>query len=501
MSQKNILSVAVALLVLLGIFYLDHLYGTPKNNKVFYENISYSTNSYIPYATKFFYDSFQKNSKKGFEVNSKGISKYAYIYDSLQNQIDEQFLQTEEAAESISNDETLADSSKILTDSTAADVVNTPDSANVTEEAYSDTINDITEQAETDIFFYKTDYTGTTYTDSSKLMLVVSPYFLPTRKETEQLFAFVSAGNHLFVSAFTVSSSFVNALVNANDTKQSFHFFDNYPPLKTNDQLHILPQSNTGLITSYQYPGSNPKNIFGFKIKEDSLVTAIYRQANSHVSLLKIKHGKGHVFLNFTPITLSNYFLLHKGNFQYFNDLYQVLGAKNRQVIWDDFYKNHTVQRPEPNFDSPGKSYFWQIVSQYPSLKWAIGLFLFSILLFVLNHMRSILKPIAVLPNAQNNSLNFTKAIAALYWQNQDHKIIAEKKIHQFYDFIQQHYKINHSDFQQNHPEKIANKMGLPADEVLVLQKLIAETEQAANISKEALHNINRKITNILTKK
>lgn len=332
-----------------------------------------------------------------------------------------------------------------------------------------------------------------------KLMVVISPYFLPTQSEVDSLLNFVEKGNDLYISAFTISSFFMNSTFTFDSTDANFEFENNFPPqiLKGQQQIEIAKKDSLSesLKPFYTYPGVRPKNTYGFFKKELYGKENLILQTNGDVALTRTPYGFGYVYINFCPITMTNYFMLHGQNYTFFNEMYSLLGAAEKPIIWDRFYEKHKIQRPDPEYDKqPGDSYFWKVVEDHPTLGWAIFAFFLAIILFILVHSRRLQKPVAVLPEPENNSLIFVKAVAGLYWLKQDHKKIADKIIHQFYDYISVNYRLSQKEINLENAEKIAEKSGKNLTDISSILQTIDHVKNSEKIEKKTLIQLYTKV-------
>jgi hypothetical protein len=349
------------------------------------------------------------------------------------------------------------------------------------------------------------DTLNSNFKGKGKLMVVISPYFLPTQTEVDSLLNFVEKGNDLYISAFTISSFFMNSAIALDSTDASFEFINNFPPqiikgrqeiqFTINDTLSETPQ------TLYSYPGIRPTNTYGFFKKEHYGKKNLIIEENGDVALALAPYGDGNIYVNFCPITMTNYFVLHGQNYTFFNEIYNTINKTEKPIIWDRFYEKHKIQRPDPEYDKqPGDSFFWKVVEEHPTLGWAIVAFFLAIFLFILVHSRRMQKPMVVLPEPENNSLTFVKAIAGLYWLKQDHKKIADKIIQQFYDFISVNYWLSHKEINLENAEKIAEKSGKELEDISTILETIDAIKQSEKIDKKTLMHLYSKVHSVVNK-
>jgi hypothetical protein len=335
---------------------------------------------------------------------------------------------------------------------------------------------------------------------NGKIMVVMSPYFLPTQREVNSLLDFVERGNNLYISSFTVASPFLNSVIGRDSTDSDFDFTGNFPPYAEKGELvvNFNKADSLGFDKYFTYPGSKFSNVNGYFRDEKYGKINLILQPNGDAAFIEITLEKGKIFINNCPVTMSNYFLLHNDNYRFFNQIYQLIGAKDKSIIWDTYYKQHVVQRPEPIQNEPGESYFWKLVSKYPSLQWAIFTFFAAIGLFVLVYSRRLQIPVDVLPEPENNSVAFVKSIAGLYWLKQDHIVIANKISHQFYDYLSAKYRIPYKDITLDNATKIAEKSGKEQNQIEEILTIIKQNENNQKITKNQLILLYQKVYKLM---
>ncbi len=324
--------------------------------------------------------------------------------------------------------------------------------------------------------------------EADNLLMVVSPYFLPSEQEIVALKNYVSSGNYAFVSAFSISSNFLDSLFYM---PRSYVFSNNFPPYLQANSLTIswLPIKTR---TQYNYLGHSPvlMPLDSITLYNNSQVTAIDTliwDKQNGIQLLELTCGKGKLFLSHNPIILSNYFLLHKDNYRLFNQIAQRIELADRYVVWDNHYRNVVRQGAGAQV---GESKFMEIMHKYPPLTWAFYTFLAAILLFILSNFRRTQAAVAVVPAHKNQSLAFVNVISELYWQKQNYKAIADKIIAHFYEYMSVQYRINIKDFRAENAEKIAQKTGKDILSIKQLIDLINAIESREKIEKQDLYNL-----------
>lgn len=329
---------------------------------------------------------------------------------------------------------------------------------------------------------------------NGKLMFITSPYFLPNDEETWRLLDFANEGNLVFISSINISPVFLDSLL---VPEVSSSFYNNYPPIPYDtDSLTIVwnKSKNDSSLVSFTYPGHDFNMYPAAVIEKSDIVEWVAKSTSGEMALGRVSYGKGYIYFLEKPISTTNYFLLHKNNYQYFNRLWEQLEGDSRTIIWDEFYSRHTLQRPNMEFEKPGESYFWQVIGKHPPLQWAIITFLTGIGLYILIHFRRLQQPVRIIPDNKNTSYEFVEALSSLYWKHQDHKLIADKIVVQFHEYLHSQFRIFAKDLNRENAEKIAQKTNGKKEDLLEIISQINIINASSEVSKAELMNFYRDI-------
>ena len=306
---------------------------------------------------------------------------------------------------------------------------------------------------------------------------------------------YVDRGGNMLISAFSISPNLFNTILDDSTDTADITVYTEFPPAEINDSLTVFwtnpyaEEDEQNDTVSYTYPGVRPFYVLDSEVVNSVYTTTHVRDQNGEKVLDDVRIGKGRIFIVYQPITLSNYFLLHKQNYGYLNQVFDLLDVKNRKVIWDKFYERYQTQRPEDTGEKEqaGDSYFWKVIKEHPPLMWAIITFFLAIGLFIVLYSRRMQAPIKVIPEIKNNSIEFIKALSGLYWLKQDHKIIGEKITTQFYDYLSTNYRFSPKDITLENVEKIAQKTDRKSADIEGIILIINYIEESEAIHKKTL--------------
>ena len=191
-------------------------------------------------------------------------------------------------------------------------------------------------------------------------------------------------------------------------------------------------------------------------------VTALGFQNGDYVNFIRIRAGKGNLYLHSNPLAFSNYFMLRPENVQYAAGVFSHLDSKN--IIWDEFSKIPLPGAHNNAYNSP--LYY---ILQQPSLKYAWWLLLLTVLLYVVFGGKRKQRVIPVLEPKRNTSLEFVNLISQLHFKNGSHLDMAQKKMRYFLYFVRSKYGIHADKFREEHIQRLSEKSKVAFEDVNVI--------------------------------
>ena len=174
-----------------------------------------------------------------------------------------------------------------------------------------------------------------------------------------------------------------------------------------------------------------------------------YDQQHKYLNFIKIKFGKGEIYVHSFPVVLTNYFILQKDNYKYDESLLDLINTSGK-IYWDTHYQI-----------GAGKQGIFRVLMEHPAFLWAYRLMFAGIIIFIIFQSKRRQKPIPVIKPITNETLSFTKTIAEMYLENKAHEEMADLQIKLFYDWLRTKTQI------------IVNE---PADEE-IMQKISQKTK------------------------
>lgn len=289
-----------------------------------------------------------------------------------------------------------------------------------------------------------------------------------------EILSFVSHGNHVFMSMNSFSEFLADSL-NFEIRNQYFY--------KDTLKVHLAnPNLNTA---TYELNGGVTGRYFS---KIDSLNTTVlgYQKVgdSSFVNFIKVDYYGGSLFLHTQPTAFSNYNLLKDNHSEYAQKLLSYI--PKQPVYW--YQKNRTE---ETISQSP-----LRFVFAHPALTWAWYFFIFGMIVFIIFNAKRKQRVVPIIKPLENTTVDFTKTIGNLYFQEGNHGNLIDKKIIFFLEKIRNEYLIDTTKLDDSFVKKLHLKSG--KDQLLIDKavRLIHKHQKRYQSTEEDLIEIN----NILEK-
>ncbi|MFH6957413.1 DUF4350 domain-containing protein [Flavobacterium aquidurense] len=293
----------------------------------------------------------------------------------------------------------------------------------------------------------------------------------------KEIFYFVSHGNSAFLSMRTFPKLLLDSLK-----------IEVISPLQPTGSTLVWLANKRLTTKKYNFA----QNIEDYFSKIDTLNTTVLGyQSNKlkqkHINYIKVPYKNGYFYLHTQPVAFTNFNLLKSDHYRYAESVLSYLPKGD--VFWYTKGQNN---------ESISGSPLRYILSQ-PALKWAWYLFLIGMLTFIVFNAKRKQRIVPILKPLPNSTIDFTKTIGNLYYQEGDHKNIIDKKIIYFLEKIRLEYLIDTTKLDDTFIKKLHHKTGKSETDIQELVFLINEHRNSYHGSlEEDLIRINNAIEKII---
>lgn len=196
-----------------------------------------------------------------------------------------------------------------------------------------------------------------------------------------------------------------------------------------------------------------------FTTKDNYNYVLLVKNPNNHTAIAKLdyelafietKFGKGSIYLNTTPILLTNYYLLNKDkDFSGFTESFASV-IKKKNVVWFDI--NHNSNEREKN------NSLLRVLFKHKSFRFAWYTLMTSLLLFVFFYGKRKQRIIPIIEPVKNTTVEYVETVGNLYFQENDIAQLLQKQIQFSLHFIRNNLKISTQKIDTDFKEKLQQK-------------------------------------------
>ncbi|WP_428234966.1 DUF4350 domain-containing protein [Gracilimonas sp.] len=320
------------------------------------------------------------------------------------------------------------------------------------------------------------------YSDSTnpqKNWIFINKSFGIDRWETDILLSQVEQGASVFIAARTFEQAFKDSL--------DIGTYLNNPLLAGGSMLDEdtarVNFTNPRLKekSGFPYYRSTTETYF-FKVDSTLKVTSLGVNDEGNPNFIRVQFGEGELFLHSNPTLFTNYFVRDESGADY--ALKALSYLPERETIWDEYYKDVRLA---------GGSVVRYVVSE-EHLSWAWFISLSGVLLFMVFRAKRKQRIIPTIEPPKNSSIEFARTIGSLYLEKGDHKLIADKKIRFFFDYIRSNLGLDTSEIDDELKHDIALRSGIEEIEIQGLFDLIDKISGQDDLTQKELKLLTERI-------
>ncbi|MFT4022371.1 MAG: hypothetical protein QM664_01155 [Flavihumibacter sp.] len=310
-------------------------------------------------------------------------------------------------------------------------------------------------------------------TDSSRaLYMVLASTFDPSPEEWEKITAFADAGNSVWLSAGDfgdrLTDSFHLALSSIDSGEANFH-------------TAFLAPADT---TTFTYPGFSWHGYFS--AFDTAQWQPLARDGHGKVVMIGSRDTThGHWLLQSTPFAMSNFFLLHRQNKKYYDQLPLFFPEDIDVVVWDNYFRQPFHQK---KYDQ------WSVMTGSAPLRWSLFVGLLAAALYIGSEIKRRQRMIPVVDPLTNSSVDFVKTVGRLYFNRHDNADLSLKMLSHFREQVKARYGLQSADWSAEFEQALVYKSGKPAADVSRLMVQVRQVDALQSISDNDLLALNQSI-------
>ncbi|MGL6267446.1 MAG: DUF4350 domain-containing protein, partial [Chitinophagaceae bacterium] len=311
--------------------------------------------------------------------------------------------------------------------------------------------------------------------DSGEVYTMVASDISTNGTDEKELLIYISRGNTVLMAAENFSSSLQDTL---NVKVKSVFYTD----MDKDSVSLMLVNPNFGKQASYQM---QKHTVDGYFSEFDSAKTTVLGMNNKDkINFIRIDIGKGHLFLHAAPMAFTNYFMLTGNNSRYIEQALSYLPEDATAVYWDEYYK---IGRGGPTTPL-------RVILSKPPLKAAYFLALASIILFILFRSKRKQRIIPILERPRNTTMDFVETVSRVYYNQQNHRNIALKKVTYLLDNIRSKYGLQTQNLDATFEKRLAQKSGVPIEQLREMVSMVHRVRSNETVLAPELMHLSRLI-------
>ncbi len=323
-----------------------------------------------------------------------------------------------------------------------------------------------------------------------KNYVILNSTFSPGETDAKAILDFVEKGNCAFISAEEIKGTLADTL----NLKFGNEFYErNFSgedlekgPKKDSIYLTLLNKNLKTYNKKYWYRDGTVSGYFSSFDTTNTIVLG--KNSKDQASFIRVQFGAGIFLISSTPIAFTNYNMMFADNSEYISASLSYLPV--RDTYWDEYYKNYRV------VDSNSLRF----VESQPPLYWAYYLAIVAGIVYIVFEAKRRQRIIPIVEPPKNTTVEFVSTIGRLYFQNGNHKDIANKKVHYFLEYIRTNFYLTTNVFDQEFIDKLAERSGIDKTKVAQLFTLIQFVQKAHSVTPRDLMELNKRMEEFKSK-
>ncbi|PEN14882.1 hypothetical protein CRI94_00885 [Longibacter salinarum] len=306
--------------------------------------------------------------------------------------------------------------------------------------------------------------------------------FSPDEAETDQLIDYARRGNTVWIAAHTYAGAFADTLnlntsasvwlqtkgLRADTAAYDQLTFEELPDSVQPRRVRL--HTTEGYFTSVD---SARTTVLASKANDDSPETS------QEAVMIRTRVGEGALILSTTPRVFTNVGLVDSVSAPAAYTALSYIPKEVSTVFWDTRHKPLVSDAKTP----------LRFVMSDPSLRTAVYIGLFGIVILLTVSVRRKQRPIPTIEPLENETLEFVRTVGDLYYREGQNADLARRKISYFRSYLRNHLGIS-PDENTSLAESISRRSGVPRDDATSLLQKIRDAQRADTLEDGALKSL-----------
>ena len=308
--------------------------------------------------------------------------------------------------------------------------------------------------------------------------------------ELDELLNWTAKGNTLFIASEQLDGNIHDTLNISTSVISNFDNLKNYYQLQLknkqvkHDSLYNFNKANY----LYYYKEIDTLNAKVISVI-DNLSEDLLHLEKEHINVIKQSFGEGTIILSAFPQAFTNYFLLTESNQNYTAGLLSYINPS------ETIYVDHHYKSGKKFYTSP-----LYIMLNNKALKWAYYVMLIGVLFYVIFEGKRKQRAIPIVKPLRNQTLDFTRTIANMYYEKGKHKEMVNHKTNHFLEYIRIHFHLQTANIDDTFIEHLAARSNNTIEDTSLLFKTIESFNNKTQINKIELERLNTLIEKFKSK-
>ncbi|MCB9223765.1 MAG: DUF4350 domain-containing protein [Crocinitomicaceae bacterium] len=319
--------------------------------------------------------------------------------------------------------------------------------------------------------------------------------YLPD-SSAEYLMDFVAKGNTAFMSCrqlpdYLVEELFLNEDYVFTTTSDSIQYLKfTHPDLEAKRHKFKYIYNNETANREWHYFDE-----YEFDLPRDAEPVLLGTNTKDQWNFVKIRYGRGYIFLHSMPYCFTNISMLKRDGFIYAERVIEHIPPG--RVQWDRYNLNYHYSSNDDGQSENGgeeRRSILEFILAHPPLVWSLLILLIGAILYAIFKGKRMQEVIPAAELKENTSLQYINTLSSLYMQHGSHSKLIHLKRKTFLNFIGERYYIIAQKPDDKFIDKVAVKSQVEREKIKEIFLLFDQLDGGLQVTDDALIELHRKI-------